>query len=82
MRYRNAAGASAHDAMHRLPGMPDHVRAGELNVHQHQNLLRNRPLWNRPLRNRPIQSPESRHRPARLAGWQACIGQRLRQGPR
>jgi hypothetical protein len=98
MRFSNAVGALAHDAMHRLPGMPDHARAGELNAH-HQRRLRNRPLRNRPLRNRrlrnrplrnqpqcnrPVHNPDGRHgRPARvLAGWQAWIGQRLRQGQR
>jgi hypothetical protein len=77
MRFSNAAGALVHDAMHRLPGMPDHARAGELNAHQHQHALANRPL-----RNRPLQNRNGHHqRPARLfPRWQAWIGQRFRQG--
>jgi hypothetical protein len=78
MDFRTDVGASAHDAMHRLPGMPDHARAGELNARQH------RPLRNRPLRNHPLRNRYGRQdRPARLfAGWQAWLGQRLRQGQR
>jgi hypothetical protein len=84
MRFSNAAGALAHDAMHRLPGMPDHTRAGELNARQDQRPLRNRPLRNRPLGNLPAHNPGGRHgRPPRLlAGWQAWIGQRFRSGQR
>jgi hypothetical protein len=94
MGFSNAAGALAHDAMHRLPGMPDHARAGELNAQQDHRSLRNRPLRNRslanrPLRNRPLgnlpmHNPDGRHgRQARLlAGWQTWIGQRFRQGQR
>jgi hypothetical protein len=68
MGFSNDVGALAHDAMHRLPGMPDHARAGELNA-QHRRGLRNR---------------DGRHdRPARLfAGWQAWLGQRFRLGQR
>jgi hypothetical protein len=77
MGLSNAVGAWAHDAMHRLPGMPDHARAGELNAHQDR-----RALANRPLRNRPLQNPSGHHqRPARLfPRWQACIGERFGQG--
>jgi hypothetical protein len=84
MGLGNALGTVAHDAMHRLPGMPDHSRKGQLHAHQHQGALRNRPLQNRPLGNRPLQSPDSHHgRPPRLfAGWQAWLGQRLRQWQR
>ena len=83
MGFSDDVGALAHDAMHRLPGMPDHARAGELNV-QHQRSLRNRPLPNRPMRNRPMRNPDGRHGwPAQmLAGWQAWLGRRFRQGQR
>jgi hypothetical protein len=76
MGLSNALGAVAHDAMHRLPGMPDHARTSELNAHQQQRALRNRPL-----RNRPLRSPDGHHgRPPRLfAGWQARLGQRFGQ---
>jgi len=79
MGLSNTLGAAAHDAMHRLPGMPDHHQNSQLNAHQHQRALRNRPL-----RNRPLHSPVSRHgRPPRvLAGWQAWLGQRFRQSQR
>jgi len=84
MGLSNALGAVAHAAMHRLPGMPDHAGAGELNAHQHQRALRNRALGNRPLTSRPLQSPAGHHgRPPRLfAGWQAWLGQRFRQSHR
>jgi hypothetical protein len=79
MGFSNALGARAHDAMHRLPGMPDHDSAGELNTHRHQ-----RALPNRPLRNRPSQNPNGHHqRAARLfPRWQAWIGRRFQQGQR
>jgi len=79
MGLSNALGAAAHDAMHRLPGMPDHSRKAQLNAHQHQRALRNRPL-----RHRPLQSAHSHHgRPPRLfPGWQAWLGQRFRQSQR
>jgi hypothetical protein len=78
MGFSDAAGAWAHDAMHRLPGMPDHARAGELNA-RHQ-----RALPNRPLRNRPLQNPTGHHqRPPRLfPRWQAWLGERFGQGQR
>jgi hypothetical protein len=81
MGFSSAVRALAHDAMHRLPGMPDHARAAELNA-RHHTPLRNRPLRNRPLRNRPLQNLGGRHgRRARvLVGWQAWIGQRFGQG--
>ena len=89
MGFSNAAGALAHDAMHRLPGMPDHARAGELNAQQDGRSLRNRslrnqPLRNRPLGNRPMHNPDDHHgRPPRLlVGWQTWIGQRFGQGQR
>jgi hypothetical protein len=83
MRFSSAVGALAHDAMHRLPGMPDHARAGELNA-RHQHALQNRPLPNRPLRNRPLQNRNGHHqRPARLfPRWQAWLGERLGPGQR
>jgi hypothetical protein len=76
----NALGSVVRDAMHRLPGMPDHARVDQLNAHQHQPALPNRPLRNRPLHNRPLRSPDGHHgRPPRLfAGWQARLGQRFR----
>ena len=78
MRFITAAGALAHDAMHRLPGMPDHARAGELNARQ-QRVLPNRPLGNRPLQNR-----NGHHqRPARLfPRWQAWLSERFGPGQR
>ena len=89
MRFISAAGASAHDAMHRLPGMPDHARAGELNARQQQRVLPNRPLPNRPLpnrslRNRPLQNRNGHHqRPARLfPRWQARLSERFGPGQR
>jgi hypothetical protein len=89
MGFSNAAGALARDAMHRLPGMPDHARAGELNAQQDQRSPRNRSLRNQPLRNRPLGSlpmhnPDGRHGRQRrlLAGWQTWIGQRFCQGQR
>jgi hypothetical protein len=77
MRFSSAAGALAHDAMHRLPGMPDHARAGELNARRHQRVLPNRPL-----RNRPLQNPDCHHqRPARLfPRWQAWLSERFGPG--
>jgi hypothetical protein len=83
MGLKNFVGAGAHDAMHRLPGMPPHARAAELNSHQHRP-LRNRPLRNRPLPNRPLRNPDSRNeRPPRLlAGWQAWLGRRFGRGQR
>jgi len=83
MGLSDEVGARAHDAMHRLPGMPDHATAGELNARQHRP-LRNRPLSNRAVRNRPLRNRAGHHdRPARLfAGWQAWLGTRFRQGQR
>jgi hypothetical protein len=83
MGFSNDVGALAHDAMHRLPWMPDHARASELNT-QHQRALRNRSLRNRPMRNRPVRNGDGHHdRPARLfADWQAWLAQRFRQGLR
>jgi len=93
MGLSDEVGARAHDAMHRLPGMPDHATAGELNARQHRPLrnrplsnraVRNRPLRNRAVRNRPLRNRAGHHdRPARLfAGWQAWLGTRFRQGQR
>jgi hypothetical protein len=78
MGLNNTVSAGVHDAMHRLPGTPDHARAVELNTRQH------RPLRNRPLRNRRLRNPDRHHeRPPRvLAGWQAWIGQRFGRGQR
>jgi hypothetical protein len=84
MRFSSTVGALVHDAMHRLPGMPDHARAGELNARQQQRVLQNRPLPNRPLGNRPLRNPNGRHqRPARLfPRWQAWLGERFGPGQR
>jgi hypothetical protein len=79
MRFSSAVGALAHDAMHRLPGMPDHARAGEPNARRHQRVLPNRPLGNRPL-----QNPNGHHqRPARwFPRWQAWLGEHFGPGQR
>jgi hypothetical protein len=84
MRFSSAVGALAHDAMHRLPGMPDHARAGELNARQQQRPLPNRPLPNRPLGNRPLQNPNGHHQcPARLfPRRQAWLSERFGPGSR
>jgi hypothetical protein len=79
MGFSNAVGTWAHDAMHRLPGMPDHARAGELNAHQRPRALRNRPLRNRPLRN---LNHHPRRSPRVFPRWQAWIGERFGQGQR
>jgi hypothetical protein len=78
MRFSSAVGALAHDAMHRLPGMPDHARAGELNA-RHQRALPNRRMGNRPLHNQ-----NSHHqRPARVfPRWQAWLSERFGPGQR
>ncbi len=74
MGFAKTVGASAHEATHRLPGMPDHARAGELNSSSAARI--------RPLRNRPLQNPGSHHeRQARaFAGWQGRIGRRFSRG--
>ena len=74
MGLSSGFGAAVHDAMHRLPGMPDHTRAGDVSAHQHQ----------RGLRNRPLRNPDGHHgRPPRVfAGWQAWLGQRFGRGHR
>jgi hypothetical protein len=63
-----------HDAMHKLPGMPAHERAGSLNA----NALAGR------LHHRSGARPVERHqRPPRvLAGWQAWIGRLFGQDVR
>ncbi len=79
MSLKDSVGAGVHDAMHRLPGMPDHARAAELNAQHHQRSAGGRPLDNRPLRN----PDDSHERPPRLlAGWQAWLGQRFGRGQR
>jgi hypothetical protein len=84
MGTSKTAGARLHDALHRLPGMPAHVQAGELNANAAARRLHHRPIRNRALRNTPLRSPDGHHgRPPRLlAGWQAWIGRRLGQGQR
>jgi hypothetical protein len=84
MGTSKTAGARLHGALHRLPGMPAHARAAELNANAAARRLHHRPLRNRALRNTPLRSPDGHHgRPPRLlAGWQAWIGRRLGQGQR
>ena len=84
MGTSKAAGARLHDALHRLPGMPAHAQAAELNANAAARRLHHRPLRNRALRNTPLRSPSGHHgRPPRLlAGWQAWLGRRLGQGQR
>jgi hypothetical protein len=79
MRFSSAVGALAHDAMHRLPGMPDHARAGELNSRQQQRVLPNRRLGNRPLRN---QNGHHQRPPRLFPRWQAWLGERFGPGQR
>jgi hypothetical protein len=66
----------AHGALHRLPGMPAHDRAAELNSNRAAAARHHRQLANRPVRNRPLQDLGRRPgRPPRvLPGWQAWIG--------
>lgn len=66
--------ARLHDALHRLPGMPAHARAAELNANAAARRLHRRLLRNR----------DGHHgRPPRLlAGWQAWIGGLFGQGQR
>ena len=78
--------ARLHEALHRLPGVPAHERAAELNANataarRHAG-FRNRPLRNRHLRNRPLQSPNGHHgRPPRvLVGLQERIGRAVSRG--
>jgi len=77
MGTSKAAGARLHDALHRLPGMPAHARAAELNANAAA-----RRLHRRLLRNRPLRNPDGHHgRPPRvLGGWQAWIGGLFGQG--
>jgi hypothetical protein len=76
MDISNTASARLHDALHRLPGMPAHERAAELNsnagARQHAQLR---------LQNRPLRSPNSHHEraPRVLPRWQAWIGSRFGQ---
>jgi hypothetical protein len=79
VRTSNEPSEQLHGALHRLPGMPAHDRAAELNSNAaaarwHHRRLPNRPLRNRPLRNRPLGNRGSYRRPRALAGWQARIG--------
>jgi hypothetical protein len=69
-------GTRRHDALHRLPGIPAHDRAAELNSNDLASRLHHRSLPNRPLRNRPLQNPDGHHRPPPrvLTGWQTWLG--------
>ena len=73
------AGARLHDALHRLPGLPAHAWAAELNANAAA-----RRLHHRLLRSRPLANPDGHHgRPPRvLAGWQARICGLFGQGRR
>jgi hypothetical protein len=83
------ASARVHDMLHRLPGMPAHEQAAELNSNagagrlQHRP-LQHRPLRHRPLRHRPLRSPDGHHgrAPRVLPGWQARIGRLFGQEQR
>jgi hypothetical protein len=65
-----------HDALHRLPGMPAHDQAAELNSNDAARRLHHRSLPNRLLRNRPLQNRDGHHgRLPRVAvRWQAWLG--------
>jgi hypothetical protein len=84
MRTSNDAGARLHDVLHRLPGMPAHTEAAELNANVPARRLNRRALRNRPLRNRPLRDLGGRQeRSARLLGrWQAWLGRRFGAGQR
>jgi hypothetical protein len=77
METSKAAGARLHDALHRLPGMPAHARAAELNANAAA-----RRLHRRLLRNRPLRNPDGHHGrlPRVLAGWRAWIDGLFGQG--
>jgi hypothetical protein len=81
MGTSESVGARLHDALHRLPGMPPHAQAAELNANAAARRLHHRPLRNRALRNTPLRSPDGHHgRPPRLlAEWQARLGRRFGQ---
>jgi len=75
------ASVRLHDMLHRLPSMPAHDQAAELNSNAGADRLQYRSLPNRPLRNRPLRSPDGHHgRPPRvLPRWQARIGRLFEQ---
>lgn len=73
MPISNTASARLHGALHRLPGMPAHERAAELNS--------NAGAQRHPrLQNRPLRSPGSHHEraPRVLTRWQAWIGRLIK----
>ncbi len=76
------ASTRMHDALHRLPGMPAHDQAAELNSNDAAGRLHHRSLPNRPLRNRPLQNPDGHHGrlPRVAAGWQAWLGRLFGRG--
>jgi hypothetical protein len=87
MATSNTPSTRMHDALHRLPGIPAHSQAAELNSNDaaarlHHRSLQNRPPHNQALRNRPLPNPDGHHaRPPRvLTRWQAWIGQLFGQG--
>jgi hypothetical protein len=75
-------GTRRRDALHRLPGIPAHDRAVELNSNDLARRLHHRSLPNRPLRSRRLQNPDGHHRPAPrvLTGWQTWLGRLFGQG--
>jgi hypothetical protein len=64
-------GTRGHDAMHRLPGIPAHDQAAELNSNDAARRLHHR---SRP--NRPLLNPDGQHRrpPRVLIRWQTWLG--------
>jgi hypothetical protein len=84
MGTSEAVGSRLHEALHRLPGMPAHARAPELNANAAARRRHHRSLPNPPLRNAPLRSPGAHHEhpPRVLVRWQAWIGRHLGQGQR
>ena len=63
----------AHEAMHKIPGMPEHGEASRLNSHK-GNL--HRPLQNRPFKNQLLQGVRINHpgrEPKVLISWQKKV---------
>jgi hypothetical protein len=67
----------AHDQMHRLPGVPEHSEAENLNQRAG---LPNRPLKNRPLQDQHAGSNQSHSEPKVLVGWQNAIARFFSKG--
>jgi hypothetical protein len=63
----------AHEAMHQIPGVPEHGEAERLN---NRGGLQNRPLQNRSLESKPLQGARINHphrEPKILVNWQKRI---------